>query len=134
MALLQAISNILYIDGGTATHLGLQAVLEEFNDYARPVEKGFPRVAFVLTDGRSNDFTATVRVAAELHTANIEVYAVAIGGNVNYNELYEIATAQEKVLNTTLKVAQLKELQEFLVRKACKGKKHALNTLLLIYY
>ena len=120
-ALHEAVSSIIYMASGTATHLGLQAVLDEFNNFSRPMEEGFPRVAFVLTDGVSNSFNATVRAAMELHMANIEVYAVAFGNNVNYDELSAIATTAENVLSADFSVAQLRELQEFLDREACEG-------------
>ena len=125
-AIHEAVSSIIYMDSGTATHLGLQAVLDEFNNFSRPVEEGFPRVAFVLTDGRSNSFTATIRVAMELHMANIDVYAVAIGNNANEDELYAIATTAENVLNIDFSIAQLRELQEFINREACEGMKYCL--------
>ena len=120
-AVLQAISDIKYIGGGTATHLGLQAILEEFSTYSRPVEKGVPRVAFVVAHGQSNDFDATVDKARELHTANLEVYVVAIGSGTNQEELSAIATRAENVLNTDFDIAQLKELQGFLDKEACEG-------------
>ena len=87
------------------------------------MEEAFPRVAFVLTDGRSSNFDATVQAARELHAAKIEVYAVAIGDNVNAEELSEIATTEENILSTDITVAQLKVLQEILVKRACKGMK-----------
>ena len=127
--LLQAISGIRYIGGGTATHLGLQAVLDEFDNFARPVEEAFPRVAFVLTDGYLNDFSATIQAARELRAAKIEVYAVAIGNNVNAAELSEIATTDENILSTDITVTELKELHEILVERACKGMKHGPNIL-----
>ena len=123
-AILQAISGILYIDGSTSTHLGLQAVLDEFNNFSRPVEEGFPRVAFVLTDGHSTSFPATIRAAMELRMANIQVYAIATGENVNHAELSAIATTEQEILSTVLNVSQLKETEEFLVKEVCEGMKH----------
>ena len=86
-------------------------------------------MAFVLTDGRSNDFGATLRAAEKLHMANIEVYAVAIGESVDDDELSAIATTAENVLSTDFSIAQLRELQEFLDRQACEGMKCVPDTL-----
>lgn len=119
--MLKAIGDIGYTGGGTSTHLGLQAVVNEYNNFARPVGEGVPRVAFVLTDGYSNQFPATIAAAMEVHNASIETYAIAIGTNVNYDELSAIATKSENVRNTTFEVMELKELQEFLERAACEG-------------
>ena len=127
-AVLQAISNIIHTAGGnTYTHLGLQAVLDEFNNNARPVEEGVPRVAFVLTDGESHDPQATIDAARKLHDVKIEVYAVGIGDGPNSDELSAIATKPENVLNTTVDAVELKELQERLDREACKGMNHVLS-------
>ena len=96
------------------------------------MEERVPRIAFVLTDGRSNSFGATIAAAEELHNnTKIEVYAVAIGSNVNYEELFAIATTTEHVLNTTLDVDQLRELQEFLDREACEGMNYIPNSLFI---
>ena len=86
--------------------------------------EGFPRVAFVLTDGQSNDVDATITTARLVHDAKLEVYAVGIGENTNEEELHAIATRAENVLNTKFDTALLKELQEFLEREACEGQYH----------
>jgi len=93
--ILAAIDRISYQGGGTNTHLGLAemrtAGFSEANG-ARPITSGHPRVALVLTDGRSNEPPKTVIEALKVHDDDITVFAVGVGSSVDLNELEVIAS------------------------------------------
>ena len=94
MEVLAAIGNILYTGGGTDTADALRRLREEFTSTE---EAGILRVAVVLTDGRSNNFLATVIEARNFHnmTPPVLVYAVGVGSNTNETELMHIASGQQ---------------------------------------
>ena len=126
-SLLQAIANVPYTSGGTDTAAGLTALLSAFSTMngARPSQEGIPRVAIVVTDGRSNSFTATVAAANNVHAQNIIVYAVGVGDNIDIAELNAIASdpdSQFVRLLSTFNVNELRDLQESLDSEACQGK------------
>ena len=85
-----AVRNIRYTGGGTNTHLALNLLPTAFAT-AR-VSEGVPRVAAVLTDGRSNNRPATVQAAQAIHNAGIHVYSFGIGNGISNAELVAIAS------------------------------------------
>ena len=123
-ALLQAIANIPYTGGGTNTAAGILTCVQQFNPSygARPRSSGIPRVAIVVTDGRSGSGTAA---AAEMaHSEGILSYAVGIGNNVNMEELAAIASdpnSQYVRSVSGFSTSELKSLQETLNNEACTG-------------
>ncbi len=99
----QGVHNLPYFGQRTNTAAGLQTVLDvgfREGNGVRPPGAGIPRVLFVLTDGVSNDFGATVSAANRIHdqTPMIEVFAVGIGDGINEEELKAIATSPENFI------------------------------------
>ena len=96
MQVLAAIGNISYTRGGTNTADALRLLRRQFNSTE---EAGILRIAVVLTDGRSNDFSATVIEARNFHnmTPPVLVYAVGVGSNTNETELMHIASGRKFV-------------------------------------
>ena len=90
-ALLQAISQIKFTGGGTATHLGLQYVRETSFSPAYGARNDVAKIAIILTDGTSNSFNNTIQQAALLKQAGVTVFAIGVG-NINQKELQEIAS------------------------------------------
>lgn len=125
--LLQAISAVRFISGGTDTAVALNTLLSEFSTVygARPLQDGIPRVAIVVTDGQSNNRTATIAAANNIHASNIKAYAVGVGSNILSTELNAIASdpaSQYVRLISTFDVNELNELQESLNSEACQSK------------
>ena len=92
---------------------------------ARPLQEGIPRVIIVVTDGQSNDPTATIAAANNVHDSNIIAYAVGVGNNILTTELNAIASdpdSQYVRLLSTFNVNELRGLQESLNSEACRGK------------
>ena len=90
-ALLQAISQIKFTGGGTATHLGLQYVRETSFSPAYGARNDVAKIAIILTDGTSNSFNNTIQQAALLKQAGVTVFAIGVG-NVYQQELEAIAS------------------------------------------
>ena len=93
--LLNLIENLPYTGGGTNTAAGLEIMrTQEWRDQISTV-----RLAIVLTDGRSNDFTATINAARRVHehAPSILVFAIGVGSGPNMEELREIASGPEFV-------------------------------------
>ena len=90
----RGIRRIGYSGGYTYTALALDRATELFNDPsisgARPPSAGIPRVAVLITDGRSNVYDIT-QPAIDLRAAGVTVYSIGIG-NYNLNELLFIAS------------------------------------------
>ena len=124
-AVLSAISTLPYSRGGTKTALALNAVritgFSQFNG-ARPASEGIPRVAIVITDGYSRNYSATVTAANALHNAGIIAFAIGIAG-ANQNELNAIASQASYVsFISSFNVAQLSALQISISQEACVGR------------
>ena len=124
-AVISAINAIPYSGGGTDTAGALNGVRTTgFNESkgARPASKGIPRVAVVITDGESNDYSATVTAANALHNASIITFAIGIAG-ANQNELNAIASQSSYVsFISSFNVAQLSALQISISQEACVGR------------
>jgi len=137
-SILRTIANMRYLGGGgTNTPAALNALREGFSiTYGvRPSEEGIPRVAIVVTDGKSNEGggpPATIAAANTVHDSNILVYAVGAGNSIDMNELNAIASepsSQYVRLLSNFNINELRELQESLNRKACQGDLHSLHLL-----
>uniref|UniRef100_A0A1X7V8S5 VWFA domain-containing protein n=1 Tax=Amphimedon queenslandica TaxID=400682 RepID=A0A1X7V8S5_AMPQE len=95
-----AVRSIPYIGRGTNTAAALNLLTTAFTT-AR-VSEGIPRVAVVLTDGRSNNRSATVQAAQAVHNDGIYVYSFGIGDGISYQELVSIASSgQGNVFNVS---------------------------------
>ena len=132
-SLVQAIANIPYTGGGTDTADAILTTIQQFSTFygARPVSSGIPRIAIVVTDGRSNNETSTIAAAQMAHSRNILSYAVGVGSNVDMTELAAIASdpdSQYVRLLQQFSTSELQSLQETLNSEACTG----LSKLILI--
>lgn len=59
---------------------------------ARPLEQAHPRVGIVLTDGQSNYPSQTIMAALRAHDADITMFAIGVGKDIDLNELEVIAS------------------------------------------
>lgn len=117
MEVLAAIGNIPYTHGGTNTADALRLLRGQFNSTE---EAGILRIAVVLTDGMSNDFSATVIEAQNFHnmTPPVLVYAVGVGSNTNETELMHIASGQQFITNLDL-FSQLPDFEGAIEYEVC---------------
>ena len=115
---LNAISNIAYTSGGTATHIALQLLISQgftTGGGARLSDGGVSRLAVVLTDGVSNSANLTITAASTVHSfkPSINVYAIGVGSNLNQDELNAIASQPSYVsLIYSFELSLLENLQQ----------------------
>ena len=93
-SLTNRINDIYYRGGATATALALNDTAyllnPDNNRGARPTSEGIPKVALLITDGKSNRYPLTYAVP-HIHSFGIQVYALGIA-NPDINELQLIAS------------------------------------------
>jgi len=122
-AVLAAVDRVTYTAGGTNTHLALdQLTTVSFTEEhgARPLKAGHPRVAVVLTDGKSNSPAKTVVSALKTHSADITVIAVGVGKGVDVEELEVIASDPICLHLTLLKsFTEIDALKSAIRRRSC---------------
>ncbi|KAL3856153.1 hypothetical protein ACJMK2_010941 [Sinanodonta woodiana] len=118
--ILDAIRNTKYNGGGTNTAEAL-AYLREKGLSRSKTREGIPRIAIVITDGQSQNMTATFIEAAKVHDDGIIAFVVGIGAQVDMSELSVIATKPtKKFLFTIDDFDALPSIRELLAVEACK--------------
>ena len=90
----RAIDRVDYRGGWTATALALDDARElldpDRNNGARPDSQGVPKIAVLITDGKSNQHPIDLAAPA-LRDSGVQVYAIGIG-NIDLDELKLIAS------------------------------------------
>ena len=124
--LLTAIGNLPYRGGGTNTAEALTLLSSTAQNGALGLRNDSSKIAIVITDGKSNNASATSLAANELHNLGIfDVYAVGIGG-ANQSELRGIASSPELALFiSTFSSVGLQQLKESILLQLCS--KYVIN-------
>ena len=124
-ALLTAINNLVYTGGGTDTAEAIDLLRTQGFTAAnggRPLSEAVPRVGVVITDGRSQSYSATVNAATLAHNEGIIMFAIGIGG-YDINELHAIASEPSYVSALSgFDSMQLDALHTTIANEACIGK------------
>ena len=136
-AVVEAIREIVYFGDYTNTAdalrtLRLDVLTTEAG--ARPRILAIPRVAIVVTDGRSNvNRSRTIPEAEAVRGAGITVFAVGIGNRINMDELNAMASSPNFVsLLNDFDVLGFQSLQRILSVEACRGMhSHSIQTYIL---
>ncbi|CAF1249281.1 unnamed protein product [Didymodactylos carnosus] len=91
---LEKVGKATYFNGATNTALALQQTNKvfSFENGLRQPEEGAPRVVFVITDGRSDNRTATIQAASALKEKEINLISVGVGTELDLVELYAVCT------------------------------------------
>ena len=121
-ALLSAIDDLPYSGGGTNTAEALNLLLDTAQNGELGLRNNSLSSAIVITDGVSNDASATESTANALHASNIfDVYSVGVGG-ADLTELNRIASSPEFVFFTSsFNSDGLQQLNEELLLLLCNG-------------
>ena len=123
-ALLSAINRLPYSSGGTNTDEALRYLLSTAQNGTLGLRKYSSKVAIIITDGESNNQSATFSAAAALHTSNIfDVFAVGVNGTrPDLTGLKAIASSPEFVFFTSSFYSTgLKLLQDKLLPQLCES-------------
>ena len=122
----ERIRDIEYIGSSTNTAAALRTLRLDVlttEAGARPQTLAIPRVAIVVTDGRSNvNESQTIPEAEAVRAAGIIVFAVGIGNRINMAELNAMASSPNFVsLLSNFDVLGFQSLQRILSVEACRG-------------
>jgi len=94
-SLLNRIRGIHYSGGGTATHLALNSaahILDPANNRgARQASVGIPKIAILITDGKSSSQSQTTQAADNIKSQGVQVYTIGIA-NPDVSELQIISS------------------------------------------
>ena len=97
--LLSAINQLPYTGRGTNTSDALRVLLSTALNGSLGLRSGSSRVAIVITDGQSNNQSATLLEAARLNNATIfNVFAIGVG-RAHLNELEAIGSSPEFIFH-----------------------------------
>ena len=114
-ALLLAVNQTVQARGCTRTDGALLHMRNVFASEARP---DVPKIAVVITDGKSEFPAATRQEASLAHAAGITVFAIGIGHKVEKAELEAIASRNEYIF-TVNSLPALKSIRDLLALGAC---------------
>ena len=120
--ILKAITRVDYIGGTTNTAGALKILREEMFKPGRGARQGTNKVAVVFTDGGSNNFDDTIKMAKEARMDGISILVVSIGNWVNWLEINEIASDPDA--NNVFKVedfTRFGEIRTALRQAICSG-------------
>ncbi|XP_035826806.1 uncharacterized protein LOC101848762 [Aplysia californica] len=123
-SLLSAVKNIHYSGGGTNTGDAIGHMTRESFTAAAGHRANVPKIAIVVTDGRSNNKQATIAEAEKARKAGITMLAIGVGAGVDDSELNAIATDPDS--QNVYKASSfdaLKGLQGYIATKACGAAK-----------
>ncbi|XP_021364449.1 uncharacterized protein LOC110457477 [Mizuhopecten yessoensis] len=122
-SVLNAISNVHYITGGTNTADALKYARETSFTAANGVRPNSAKIAIVITDGKSNSAGATANEANLLRNDGVTVFSVGVGAGPKTSELNSMATDPDNqhvfVVNNFDALTQIKST---LQQKACEVK------------
>ena len=121
-SLLSAINELPYDGANTNTAGALTLLLQTAQNGELGLRNNSFNSAIVITDGQSNNPTATISAANALHALNkFDVYAVGIE-NAYMSELQEIASSPEFVFFTRFFNSDgLQQLKDELLSHLCNG-------------
>ena len=130
-ALLSAIYQLPYSEGGTDTHEALTLLLSSAQNGVLGLRNDTSKVAIVITDAQSNSRSATLYAANLLHASNIfDVYAVGVDV-ADLIELKGIASSPEFVFFTSsFSSISIQQLEDEIMSQLCDCK---LSTKVQVY-
>ena len=115
-ALFSAIDGITHPGGGTNTG---NALLKAKSDLFAKSPRAVPKIAIVITDGRSRD--DIVAPAQQLRDSGCTVFSVGVGDNFDMEQLKQMATDPDSQHVLKAKFEALEPLVDTIVKTACKG-------------
>ncbi|GAB1606676.1 uncharacterized protein LOC115210527 [Argonauta hians] len=118
----QAINNIRFTGGGTATDIALRYIRTQGFTPQNGGRTNVTQVLVVVTDGQSANTVQTKREADAIHKTNIQVFSIGIGNGVNRAELNAIASTPDMV-STVGNFNELKKIQDKLHTQTCTAKR-----------
>ncbi|VDI75762.1 Hypothetical predicted protein [Mytilus galloprovincialis] len=113
------IKQIPYVPALTYTWLALDhARTESFSESygARP---GVPKIAIVITDGKSQDKTKTCEAAKRLRDSGVKVFAIGIGNTIDWSEILCITIDSFSIRVRNFAALKSKSFRKRIATEAC---------------
>uniref|UniRef100_A0A673LTK1 Collagen alpha-1(XII) chain-like n=1 Tax=Sinocyclocheilus rhinocerous TaxID=307959 RepID=A0A673LTK1_9TELE len=124
---LRAIKNLPYKGGNTMTGDAMDYLVKNTFTAATGARKGFPKVAMIITDGKSQDPVG--EYAERLRNIGVEIFVLGIKG-ADEDELKEIAsTPHSKHIYNVPNFDMINQVQKELITQVCSGVEEQLNLL-----
>ncbi|KAM9354603.1 collagen alpha-1(XII) chain [Pholidichthys leucotaenia] len=125
--LLQAINSLPYKGGNTMTGEAIEYLLRNIFTEAAGSRKAFPKVAMIITDGKSQD--PVEEHAKLLRNIGVEIFVLGIKG-ADEAELREIAsTPHSKHVYNVPNFDEIQEVQKKIITEVCSGVDEQLTSL-----
>ncbi|KAJ0062737.1 hypothetical protein NL108_004377, partial [Boleophthalmus pectinirostris] len=125
--LLQAISTLPYKGGNTMTGEAIEYLLNNIFTEAAGSRDGFPKVAMIITDGKSQD--PVEEHARRLRNIGVEIFVLGIKG-ADEDELKEMAsTPHNKHVYNVPNFNQIQDVQKKIISEVCSGVDEQLTAL-----
>lgn len=125
--LLQAINSLPYKGGNTMTGDAIDYLLRNIFTEAAGSRKGFPKVAMIITDGKSQD--PVEEYAKRLRNIGVEIFVLGIKG-ADEDELREMAsTPHNKHVYNVPNFDLIREVQKKIITEVCSGVDEQLSSL-----
>ncbi|XP_051954309.1 collagen alpha-1(XII) chain isoform X2 [Xyrauchen texanus] len=125
--LLRAISNLPYKGGNTMTGEALDYLLKNMFTEASGSRKGFPKVAVVITDGKSQD--PVEGYAKKLKNAGVEIFTLGIK-EADEEELKQMSSTPYRThVYTVPNFDMIKAVEKSLITQVCTSVDDQLNSL-----
>uniref|UniRef100_A0A3P8TS90 Collagen alpha-1(XII) chain n=1 Tax=Amphiprion percula TaxID=161767 RepID=A0A3P8TS90_AMPPE len=125
--LLQAINSLPYKGGNTMTGDAIDYLLKNIFTEAAGSRKSFPKVAMIITDGKSQD--PVEEYAKRLRNIGVEIFVLGIKG-ADEDELREMAsTPHSKHVYNVPNFDQIQEVQKSIIGEVCSGVDDQLSSL-----
>ncbi|XP_056111849.1 collagen alpha-1(XII) chain isoform X1 [Rhinichthys klamathensis goyatoka] len=124
---LRAIKNLPYKGGNTMTGDAMDYLEKNTFIEAAGARKGFPKVAMIITDGKSQDPVG--EYAERLRNIGVEIFVLGIKG-ADEDELKEMAsTPHSKHVYNVPNFDMINQVQKELITEVCSGVEEQLNSL-----
>ncbi|XP_041716802.1 collagen alpha-1(XII) chain isoform X6 [Coregonus clupeaformis] len=125
--LLRAINTLPYKGGNTMTGEAMDYLLKNTFTEANGARKGFPKVAMIITDGKSQD--PVENIAKQLKNMGVEIFTLGIKG-ADEDELKQMASTPYRThVYNVLNFDLIKNVQKELITHVCSGVDDQLNSL-----
>uniref|UniRef100_A0A3B3VGS5 Collagen alpha-1(XII) chain n=1 Tax=Poecilia latipinna TaxID=48699 RepID=A0A3B3VGS5_9TELE len=125
--LLQAINSLPYKGGNTMTGDAIDYLMKNIFTEAAGSRKGFPKVAMIITDGKSQD--PVEEHAEKLRNIGVEIFVLGIKG-ADEDELKEIAsTPHGKHVYNVPNFDLIQDVQKKIITEVCSGVDEQLTSL-----
>ncbi|XP_076834641.1 collagen alpha-1(XII) chain isoform X3 [Brachyhypopomus gauderio] len=125
--LLRAIKNLPYKGGNTMTGEAIDYLVQNTFTEAAGARKTFPKIAMIITDGKSQD--PVYEHARKLRNIGAEIFVLGIKG-ADEDELKEIASLpHDKHIYNVLDFDLIKGVQQQLITEVCSGVEDQISSL-----